>query len=261
VNLVSRLPEEFHDPGLIAASTGNHGQSVAYAGREFGVPVVVAVPEDANPDKVAAMEALGARVEHHGDDYDDAREWAESLAAERGYRYVHSANEPRLIAGVGTAGLEVLEDRPEVDTLVCPIGGGSSAAGYCLTVGAVGGADVVGVQAAGADAMYRGFHEGHLDPQESVTTTAEGIASRVPFALTMAVLRDRLHDMRRVTDDAIRDAMALCFREDHLIVEGASAAAVAAALEMGERLAGQTVVLQLSGRNVEAEKFRRVVGA
>jgi threonine dehydratase len=261
VNLVARLPDEFRDPGLVAASTGNHGQSVAYAGREFGVPVVVAVPEDANRDKVAAMEALGARVEHHGADYDEAREWAESLAAEEGYRYVHSANEPRLIAGVGTAGLEVVEELPAVDTLVCPVGGGSSAAGYCLTAGAVGGADVIGVQAAGADAMYRGFHEGHLDPQETVATTAEGIASRVPFALTMEVLRERLHDMRRVTDDAIEDAMALCLREDHLVVEGASAAAVAAALDMGDELAGRTVVLQLSGRNVETGKLRRILGA
>jgi threonine dehydratase len=222
--------------------------------------VVVAVPTDANPDKVAAMEALGARVEHHGAEYDDAREWAESQAASEGYRYVHSANEPHLIAGVGTAGLEVLEDRPDVDTLVCPVGGGSSAAGYCLTVGAVGGADVVGVQAAGADAMYRGFHEDHLDPQASAETSAEGIASRVPFALTMEILRDRLHDMHRVTDEAIEDALELLFREDHVLAEGASAAAVAAALDMGDDLAGQTVVLQLSGRNVDARKFLRIVG-
>ena len=260
MNLVSRLPAEFRDPGLIAASTGNHGQSVAYAGREFDVPVVIAVPTDANPDKVAAMEALGARVEHHGEEYDDAREWAESRAASEGYRYVHSANEPHLIAGVGTAGLEVLEDRPDVDTLVCPVGGGSSAAGYCLTVGAIGDANVVGVQATGADAMYRGFHEGHLDSQASAETTAEGIASRVPFALTMEVLRDRLHDMRRVTDEAIEDALELLFREDHVLAEGASAAAVAAALDMGDDLAGRTVVLQLSGRNVDTRKFLRIVG-
>jgi threonine dehydratase len=260
MNLVSRLDEEFRDPGLICASTGNHGQSVALAGREFGVPVVVAVPEDANPDKVAAMEQLGARVEHHGDDYDDAREWAEELAAAEGYRYVHSANEPKLIAGVGTAGLEVLEELPEVDTLVCPIGGGSSAAGYCLTVGTVGGADVIGVQASGADAMYRGFHGDHLEEIDAVDTMAEGVASRVPFALTMEVLREHLHDLRRVDDDAIEDALRLLFREEHLVAEGASATAVAAALEMGDELAGRTVVLQLSGRNIDTEKFRRIVG-
>ena len=107
--------------------------------------------------------------------------------------------------------------------------------------------------------MYRVFHEGHLDPQASVETSTEGIASRVPFALTMEVLRDRLHDMRRVTDEAIEDALELLFRDDHVLAEGASAA-VAAALDTGDDLAGQTVVLQLSGRNVDARKFLRIVG-
>nr|WP_269319674.1 pyridoxal-phosphate dependent enzyme [Halobellus rufus] len=130
VTLVSQLDERFRDPGLIAASTGNHGQSIAYAGREFDVPVTIVVPEEANPSKVTAMERLGATVVFHGSDFDTAREHAEELAAEEGYRYVHSANEPALVAGVGTAGLEVVEDLPDIDYLVCPIGGGSSAAGY-----------------------------------------------------------------------------------------------------------------------------------
>lgn len=154
VTLGHRLSEQFCEAGLIAASTGNHGQSVAYADREFDVPVTVAVPADPNPEKVAAMERFGAEVVATGADYDEAREWAERRAAEDGLWYVHSANEPDLVAGVGTAGLEVLETLPSVDRVVCPVGGGSGAAGYCLTVG---------VQSVAADATYRAYHEGHLD--------------------------------------------------------------------------------------------------
>jgi threonine dehydratase len=260
ITLCSRLSPEFRDRGLIAASTGNHGQSIAYAGREFDVPVTIAVPADPNPDKVAAMERLGATVHAEGRDYDEAREWAERQARERGCRYVHSANEPALIAGVGTAGLEVLDDLPEVDAVVCPVGGGSSASGYCLTAGDAAGADVVGVQAANADAMYRAWNEGHLDPQPSADTIAEGLQSRVPFALTTRILREKLTDMLTVTDAAIRDAVRATLEREHILLEGAGAASVAGALALADDLAGKTVVLQLSGRNLSTAKLRSIVG-
>ncbi|WP_134671602.1 threonine ammonia-lyase [Halorussus marinus] len=255
VTLGARLDEEFRERGLIAASTGNHGQSVAYAGRTFDVPVTIAVPDDPNPGKVRSMERLGATVLERGASYDVAREWAEQRAAEEGYRYVHSANEPDLIAGVGTAGLEVLDELPDVDAVYCPVGGGSGAAGYCLTLGAIADARIVGVQAAGADAVYRGFHEGHLEPGDGTDTTAEGIASHVPFALTMDVMCDRLDDLETVTDEEIWDAVRATFREDNLTVEGATGAGIAAALRAGEDLAGQTVVIPVTGRNVAADKL------
>ena len=255
ITLCAELDDEFRERGLIAASTGNHGQSVAYAGRAFDVPVLVAVPEDPNPDKVAAMEALGATVEQVGRDYDEAREWAEERAMAEGYRYVHSANEPALIAGVGTAGLEVLEDRPAVDTVLCPVGGGSSAAGYCLTVGAGTDCDVIGVQSRKADAMSRAWETGELDPHESADTFAEGLQSRVPFALTTRILRDRLADFLTVADEEIRSALVRMIEEEHLLVEGAAAAPVAAALGLGDELAGQTVVVQVSGRNLSTAKL------
>ncbi|SIR87615.1 threonine dehydratase [Haladaptatus litoreus] len=257
VTLGQRLSNEFYDTGLIAASTGNHGQSVAYAGREFDVPVTIAVPEDPNPEKVAAMETLGATVIKHGDDYDDAREWAEKQAAQKGYRYVHSANEPDLIAGVGTAGIEVFENLPEVDTVVCPVGGGSSVAGYCLTIGAIGGAEVIGVQSEAADATYRAFHEGHLDPGERVTTMAEGIASRVPFALPMKIMRERLTDMRLVSETTIQQTIGDMLTDERLIVEGASAAALGAIREMD--VSDSTVVVPVSGRNLSTEKLRHAI--
>jgi len=261
VALVADLAAEFRDPGLIAASTGNHGQSIAWAGRRFDVPVTIAVPDDANPDKVAGMRRLGADVVSHGADFDEAREHVESLAAREGYRYVHSANEPTLVAGVGTAGLEVVEDCPDVDVVFSPVGGGSSAAAYCLTVGELTDADVIGVQSAGAPAMYHAWTNGTLEPQDAAETFAEGIATRVPFALTARILDAHLADFRLVPDEAIRDAVARLFVDDHLVVEGAPGAAVAAALDAGDELSGKTVVLPITGRNIDRDRFERLLAA
>ena len=255
VNLVSQLDEEFTEAGLIAASTGNHGQSIAYAGKQFGVPVHIAVPEDANPDKVAAMERYGATVHRRGDTFDDAREWAERRAAEEGYRYVHSANEPALIAGIGTAGLEVLEDLPEVEHLFSPIGGGSSAAAYAMTVGAMTDADVIGVQSANAPAMHRAWAEDTLEPSDTMDTFAEGLATSVPFALTARMLREHLADFLLVEDEALREGVISMFEDEHIIMEGACAASLAGARKLADEIAGSTVVLQVSGRNIDRETF------
>ncbi|MFW5937786.1 MAG: threonine ammonia-lyase [Halanaeroarchaeum sp.] len=259
VYLGSQLDDEFRERGLIAASTGNHGQSVAFAGRTFEVPVTIVVPEDANPSKVTAMEQLGADVRFHGDAYDDAREWAEELAASEGYRYVHSANEPALVAGVGTAGLEVVEDLPEIDVLITPVGGGSSASGYCLTVGELTDASVIGVQSTAAPAMHRAWSEGTLEPHEKMETFAEGMATRVPFAVTTAVLRDRLDEFELVDDAAIERGVRELLTEDRIPAEGASAASLAAMRARKEELRGQTVVFPISGRNVSPALIRRVL--
>ena len=259
VNLVASLDEEFRDAGLLAASTGNHGQSIAWAGREFDVPVTIGVPEEANAGKVDALEQLGAEVIQYGEDYDEAREHIEELAAQREARYVHSGNEPKLLAGVGTAGLEILDERPDVDRVFCPVGGGTAAAGYCVTLGAMTDAAVVGVQAAGAPAVYRAWHEGTLDALDSVDTIAEGVATRVPFALPTEILQAGLADFRLVSEDAIADAVARLFETDRIVMEGACATAVAAALQAGDEVRGETVVLPVSGRNIDREKFDRLL--
>lgn len=261
VNLLASLDDEFRERGVLAASSGNHGLSIAWAGREFGVPVTIGVPEDANAGKVTAMERLGAEVRQHGPDYDAAREYVESLASETGKRYVHSGNEPKLLAGVGTAGLEVVEELPEVDRLYCPIGGGTSAVGYCLTVGALTDADVVGVQSAAAPAMHRAYHEDTLAPHELMETSAEGVATRVPFALTMGLLQDGLADFTLVSEDAIHDAVARLFTEERIVMEGACGTGVAAALRAGDDIAGETVVIPISGRNIDHEKLDAILDA
>lgn len=259
VTLAANLDPSFREIGLVAASTGNHGQSVAYGGRAFDVPVVVCVPEDANPGKVAAIEGFGAEVRQHGATFDDAREYAEELAIEEGYRYVHSANEPALVAGVATAGLEVVEDLPDVDVVFSPIGGGSSASAYCLTAGTLADASVIGVQSERAPAMYRAWRDDTLEPHDRMDTFAEGLATSVPFALTTTYLREHLADFRLVSDEAIREAIGWLIRDDRILAEGASAAPVAAALEAGDELAGSTVVIPITGRNLDVAKLRTVL--
>ncbi|WP_324661719.1 threonine ammonia-lyase [Haloarcula sediminis] len=260
VNLLATLDEEFRKRGVLAASSGNHGLSVAWAGREFGVPVTIGVPEDANAGKVAAMEQLGAEVIRHGPDFDAAREHVEALAVETGKRYVHSGNEPELLAGVGTAGLEVVAELPEVDRLYSPIGGGTAAVGYCLSVGALTDAEVVGVQSAAAPAMHRAYHEDTLAPHDRMETDAEGVATRVPFALTMGILREGLADFELVSEDAIHDAVARLFTEERIVMEGACGTGVAAALGADD-IAGETVVVPVSGRNIDHEKLDAILEA
>ena len=204
VNLVSQLSEDERSRGLIAASTGNHGQSIAYAARLHGVTARICVPENANPVKLAAMRALGAELIVHGKDFDAAREHCESLAAEHGYRYVHSGNEPLLIAGVGTETLEIIEDRPDVEAIIVPIGGGSGAAGACIVAKAIRPEiEVIGVQSEAAPAAFRSWQARALLDGENATF-AEGLATRVPFELPQQILWEHLDDFVLVSEDEIR---------------------------------------------------------
>ncbi|WP_129113680.1 threonine ammonia-lyase [Halegenticoccus tardaugens] len=259
-NLVANLNREFRERGLITSSMGNHGQGMATAAREFDVSAVVVVPETLeNPTKIDGMKRLGATVVRHGQDVDEAREHAEREAAEKGYRYVHGGNEPHLIAGRASAGLEVMEDCPDVDVVINPVGGGSSAAAYALTVSKLLGADVVGVQAAGADAVYRAWSEGIIELQDRADTFAEGIKTRTPFALPLGIMREHLTEMVLVEDDDLRAAIRQLLVDDSVLAEGAAATSVAAALQLGDTLAGKTVVLPISGSNLSAEKLREIL--
>src|SRR5207249_11573364 len=156
----------------------------------FGVRAVVCVPEGANPVKLASMRALGAELVVHGGDFDDAREHCEGLAAEHGYRYVHSGNEPLLIAGVATEALEILEEQPGIDVVIVPIGGGSGAAGACIAAKSIRRSiEVIGVQSEAAPAAYRSWKARRL-LEDRTETRAEGLATRVAFELPQQILRE-----------------------------------------------------------------------
>lgn len=258
LNLVGRDPTA--KSGVIAASTGNHGQSLAYAGGVFGVPVTIVVPRGANPLKLAAMRAHGATIVEHGADYDDAREECERRAVASGTRYVHSGNEPYLIAGVATAALEVLTERSDIDVVIVPVGGGSGASGAALVAKTLRpDITVIGVQAEGASAAYQAWRARAPSTTERAATFAEGLATRTSFDLPQRMLAALLDDFVLVTDEELYAAMRLLLIEGHLVAEGAGAAPVAAARRMTDRLAGKRVACWVSGGNATADSLRRAL--
>ena len=255
INLLSNLSAEERQRGLITSSTGNHGQSIASAGREFGVRVVIGLPENANPVKVAAMRALGAELIFHGKNFDDAREYCERLAREEGYRYVHAVNEPELIAGVGTASLEIIEDLPEVDVMLLPLGGGSGVSGACIVAKAVDPSiQVVAVQSEAAPAAYLSWKQGEL-VEAPVETFAEGVATKLGYELPQRIMAELLDDFLLVSDEDIRRAIGLLVEKAHTLAEPAGATALAGAVRHAERLRGKKVSVTVTGANITADRL------
>lgn len=250
INLLAHMSEEERSRGLITASTGNHGQSIANACRIFGARALIVLPEkDPNPQKVAAMEALGAELVFHGDNFDEAKALCDRLAAEEGYRYVHPVNEPLLIAGVATQALEIIEDLPDVEVLYLPLGGGSGVAGACVVASAVDkNIRVRAVQSDGAPAGFLSWQQGEL-VQAPMNTFAEGIATMSGYELSQQIIRHVLDDFVLVSDDEIRQAMGLLIEKAHTLSEGAGAAATAGAYKQRESLAGKKVSITVSGAN------------
>lgn len=259
INLVSQLNEEERAPGVIAASTGNHGQSVAYAARRFGVTARIVVPEKANPGKVASMRGLGAEVILHGEKFDDARFQCERLAEEKGYRYVHSGNEPLLIAGVATEALEMLEDQPDLDYIIVPVGGGSGCAGTCIVAKAINPKiRVIGVQSEASPAAYESWRAKQVVERPN-HTFAEGLATAVGFNLPQRILWEMLDDFRLVSDEEIMRAMYWMVERAHTLAEGAGASSLAAAYKMREELAGKKIGIVCSGGNTSIEHLKQAL--
>ena len=259
INLISTLGPAERDAGVLAASTGNHGQSVAYAARLFGTRASIFVPDAANPVKVASMRALGAEVSEGGADFNDAVERCENEAARSGGRYIHSGNEPLLIAGVATGSLESLEDRPDLDVLIVPVGGGSGAAGACVVARAVRPAiEVIGVQSDAAPSAYRSWSARAL-VEDKIATAAEGLATRVPFELPQRILWKELDDFVLVSEDELRQATLHLIELTRNLVELAGAAALAAALKLRERLAGRRVGIVCSGGNISPAQLAELL--
>ena len=258
INLVAHLSDNERASGLFTASTGNHGQSIAYAARAEGLRATIAVPEGANPGKVAAMRGLGAEVVFHGRDFDSAREWIEGVARERGGRFVGSTEE-LLIHGVGTYALEIVEELPGVDAIIVPVGAGSGVCATAIVAKAINPAiQVIGVQSAQAPAMQLSWSAGR-PVSADMSTVAEGLATRIPFENTQRIMRKYLDDFVLVEDDAIEEAIVLLLEHTHNLAEGAGAASLAAAIMLKSRLAGKNVVLVMSGGNLSMEQLHRVL--
>lgn len=259
LNLVSQLHEDEKQRGLIAVSTGNHGQSVAKAGQLFGVAVKIIVPVGANPGKIAAMRGMGAEVIEFGEKFDDARLHVEELTAEFGYRYVHSGDEPHLIAGVGTEALEMLEEQPYLDVIFVPIGGGSGAAGTCIAAKAISpNIQVIGVQSSASPAAYQSWKQQKIvtAPNE---TFAEGLATGEGFSLPQAIIQDMLDDFILVDDEQILQAMGWMIQRTHSLAEAAGASPLAAIYQMKEQLQGKKVGFVCTGGNSSVADLKRAL--
>lgn len=257
--LFSRLDAQQKEKGVVTASTGNHAQSIAYAGNLFDVPVTIVMPEKANPTKVKAVKSWGAKIIFSGKIFDESRVYAEQLAGESGSRFVHPANEPDLIAGVGTYALEIFEDVPSVDVIIVPVGGGSGASGCCLVKEAVNpNVRVIGVQAEQAPAAYLSWKNKEIVTAK-METKAEGLATQVGFELTQDIIQDYLSDFILVSEKEMQEAILLIMEVVRNMVEEAGAASTAAAMKLKDQLEGKTVVIVLTGGNSSLDRLRTIL--
>ncbi len=245
--------------GLISATRGNHGQSIALAGQRAGLPVTILVPHGNSVEKNAAMRAYGARLIEHGADFDEARVEAGRLAETQGLDFVPSFH-PALVKGVATYALELFTRVPDLDTVYAPVGMGSGICGLINTRDLLGlKTKIVGVVADAAPAIALSFEAKRPIPTNRAPTFADGLACRDPQAVALDIMLAGAERMVRVTEDEIAEAMRLIYRATHNLAEGAAAAPLAALMQERERQAGKRVAVILSGGNVDAERFAEVL--
>jgi len=260
LSALTALGPEERRRGVVAATRGNHGLGLAWAGARLGIPVTVCVPLGNNPEKNAAVRGLGARLVEEGRDYDESVKTAERLTAEQGLHLVHSTNDASVVAGAGTLALEMLEEAPELQALVLSVGGGSQAVGALTVVRGRGALlPVHAVQAKGASAIHDAWHLGRPVSTPSADTIADGLATRNTYPFTFGALREGLAGFVTVTDAQIAEAVRLLLCTTHTLVEGAGAAGLAGLLVLGEALAGRTVGIVLSGGNIDQALLRLIL--
>lgn len=251
--------EHPHIEGLVAATRGNHGQSIGFAARRHGLPATIVVPHGNSREKNEAMRALGVELLEHGDDFQASLEFAQRLARERGWHSVPSYH-PMLVTGVSTYALELLRAVPHLDTLYVPIGMGSGIVAVLLAREALGlRTKVVGVVSAQAPAYARSLEEGRPVSCPATTRIADGMACRTPDPQALDAIARGAERIVEVTDDAVEHAMRVLFSTTHTVAEGAGAAALAALLQERERMRGRSVGIIVTGGNIDRDVYARVL--
>jgi threonine dehydratase len=260
LSFMSALTDEARRRGVVAATRGNHGLGLAWAGSLLGARVTICVPRGNNPEKNEALRGYGVELIEEGRDYDEVVRVAETLVRERGLRLAHSTNEPLVIAGAATLALEILEDNPRLEALVVGVGGGSQAVG-ALTVARELRPDlkVYGVQAERASAIHDAWHAGHPVSKDSADTFADGLATRKTYDVTFPALREGLAGFVTASEGEIAEALRCLLRTTHNLAEGAGAVGLAGLVKLRDTLAGQSVGVVLSGANIDAATLRRVL--
>lgn len=257
---ISQLSEEEKAKGVIACSAGNHAQGVALAAQRSGIPAIICIPDGAPISKVENTKSYGARVELVKGVYDDAYRRACELQQETGCTFIHPFDDPDVIAGQGTIGLELLDQLPDVDAVIVPVGGGGLIAGVAFAVKSLNPhCKVYGVQAAGAPGMVHALEAGEPDALDRVSTFADGIAVKCPGSLTYELTKKYVDDVVTVTDDETATAVLALIEEQKLIAEGAGAVAVAAAMFNKIDIKGKKVICLISGGNIDVTILSRVI--
>ena len=259
-NKIAGLSNESRAAGVVTASAGNHAQGVALAASRAGVDATIVMPEYAPISKIKATRSYGGDIVLHGIDYDTAAGRAHEIEAERGLTYVHAFDDPAVMAGQGTIGLEIVEQCPDVETVVVPIGGGGLVAGIATAVTGQADARVVGVQAEGAASAAESLRKGRIVERDAVDTIADGIATRKVGESTFEVIAERVDEVVTVSDAEIANAVTALLERSKTLVEGAGAVALAAVLEKRfEYDDGETIVPALCGGNIDLNVLTNVV--
>lgn len=257
---IAMLSDEEKQRGVIACSAGNHAQGVALAASKCGIPSLICLPDTAPISKVEATKGYGAQVCLVPGVYDDAYSKALELKEERGFTFVHPFDDPYVIAGQGTIGLEIINEMHDVDAVLVPIGGGGLISGVACAIKSISPhVKVYGVQAAGAPSMYNAIRSGRPDPLDSVSTIADGIAVKKPGDLTYQMVQEYVDDIALVTEDEIAAAILALIEKQKMIAEGAGAVSVAAAMFHKFPLEGKKVVSLISGGNIDVTSLSRVI--
>jgi threonine dehydratase len=260
IHYMEKMKTQALSRGVIAASTGNHAQSIAYAGSLFGVQVEIVMPKGVPELKIEAVRDLGAEVIAHGSYYEEAREYAEHLASVKKYLYVHASNEPLLHEGVATMHLEIFEEQPDIAIVINPIGGGSGASGACIVCKTLDPRiKVIGVQAEGAPAFYRSWKDGVARQTAGVNTAAEGLATAQAYELPLRILRAKLDDVILVSDAEMKRAIKTIFLTTGQVAELSGAASTAAAFKIKDQLSGENVALLVTGGNIQPDQLASIL--
>lgn len=252
LNFFQSIPKEDVANGVLVSTRGNHGLAMAWAAKRFQTPCTVVVPENNNPEINRIIESFGAELIVHGHDFYDAQFYCDELVAAAGYYYVEQGNEPEMLNGIGTMGLEIFEDLPDVDVIICPIGGGGGCASLLRVAQAINPAvEIVGVQAAKAPAFYNSLQKGEWIVLDEAETIADGLAARSVFQLPYVIMKDHIKEVVLLSEDEVLEGIRLALTTTHNLAEGAGAASLMAAVKIKERLKGKKVALIMSGGNLD----------
>ena len=261
LNFFHHMSREASEAGILVATRGNHGLAMAWAGQWFQVPCTVVVPKDNHPEINRTIESYGAEVIVHGADFYDAQSYCDELVDSAGYYYVQQGNEPEILNGHATMGLEILEDLPDVDTIICPIGGGAGLASILKTARAIRPeVEIIGVEPVNAPSFHASWKKGEIVILDDAHTIADGLAARSVFHLPYVILKDTISDVVLLTEDEILEGIRMALATTHNLAEAAGAVSLMAADRIKDRLAGKKVVMVMSGGNLSIDTLKTAIG-